>query len=343
MSPSPWERALPPAPAGEPVPENNGLTSSSAPLGLCPPLRSLATLDARFADFIDYAEAVRGVSRCTVKNYVAAYRMFRRFLADPLTVPGAPLDTKGRAIAAWMRWLFDRPGCGPQTRHTYFRNLGAFFRDLERRDGIPTPFAGMKAPPLPTCLPKARTFAECQRILLAAEHYPWRSDFERARALAFFALLIYAGLRRGEALALGAADVDLREGSLRVRHGKGRGGGKERVVALAPELKEILRMYLRTRTACGFVTPEFFCATDGSRGLPLMTLRRMLAAIQRASGVPFTLHSLRHSFITHLLRAGAPIHTVAALAGHADISTTAGYTAVWEADKQKAVRKLSFQ
>jgi site-specific recombinase XerD len=68
----------------------------------------------------------------------------------------------------------------------------------------------------------------------------------------------------------------------------------------------------------------------------------ILARIHSASGLRFTVHALRHSFLTQLLRSGVPLRTASALTGHCQITTTAGYLRVFDEGKEDAVRGLLF-
>ena len=80
-----------------------------------------------------------------------------------------------------------------------------------------------------------------------------------------------------------------------------------------------------------------------ARGSPWPRLRRIHKAVRRASGIAFSLHGLRHSFVTMLLRSGVPLHVARELAGHTSITTTAGYLRVWDEDKRDQIRKVSFR
>jgi len=130
-------------------------------------------------------------------------------------------------------------------------------------------------------------------------------------------------------------------GVIRVWRGKGRGGGKDRTIYLAPPLREIYTNYLRERHRKQIEGAAFF-ATPGNVGMSYATLRRVHERIRRASGIRFTLHGLRHSFVTELLRSGVPIHVAKELAGHTTITTTAGYLRVWDEDKKQQIRKLTY-
>ena len=300
-------------------------------------------LDAVFNDYLDKARYSDRLSVWTVANLTTAYRSYRKFLLDGRTLE-TPLGRALLDIDGWLRWTATRGDrrLAPYTVHTWWRNIKRFFVYLESEYAVPSPFHGRKAPPLGDRIPKARTPAECSRILEAAYQYDWPCEFDRARAVAMLAVVLYAGLRRSEVLRLKFLDVNLEEQVIVVRGGKGRGGGKDRVIMMAGELRRILETYLRERRRANLTAPEFFCSLRTRAGVCWMTFRRIVAIVREASQVPFTLHSLRHSFVTPLLRSGVPIHTVASLAGHTHFSTTERYSAVWDDDKRIAVQHLAF-
>ncbi len=300
--------------------------------------KTLESWDRRFQEFCEYAVTALGHSAASLHGYRHAYRDFRRYVDES----GARLPDGFFDVEGWVR-RNRRRSLGPVTVNTYWRQLRPFFHDLERLEGIENPFRHMKPPGLPTRMAKAYKPGDCRQILLAAEHYPWPSPFHRARAVAILATFLYAGLRRGELLRLNYNDVSLEDGTIRILRGKGRGGGKDRTAYIAPELRHILEDYLRERRRRNIVGPGFFSSDRTGQGISLSTLRRIHAAIRMASRVPFSLHGLRHSFVTALLRSGVPIHIARDLAGHSSIATTAGYLRVWDEDKRDQIRKVSFR
>lgn len=296
-------------------------------------------LDGLHASFRDHALFVLNHSRLSVSGYRAAYNNYRHFLSDPAQAP-TPLGELLRGpLDRWVAWN-RRRGCSATTTNTYFRALRPFFHYLEKHHRFPNPFRGAQAPPIPrNRLPKALKPDQLERIIAAARNYPWRTPLQLARGVALIATLIYAGLRKGEALRLQYSDVSLDEGSIRIVAGKGRFGGKDRTVYMPAELRTILTQYIALRRQQGFTCPEFF-VTRGNRGLSEVQFRRTIECVRAASGISFFAHALRHSYITMLLRSHVPIHVVQTLAGHADITTTALYTAVWDEDKRAAVQGL---
>lgn len=300
--------------------------------------RTLDLLDLRFEDWIEYAGTGLGQSVATRRWYRCAYRNFRAFLVERGAVFGADIRHDLFAIAEWVRWNREKSRT-PITIVNYYRGVEAFFRDLETRDMIPSPFRGARPPRAQKGVPKARTPEECRRILDAARNVPWQDEFERSRAGAMLGCMIYAGLRKGEVLRLRAEHVNLTDGTLLIERGKGRFGGKDRMAYMPTELALLLRAYVRERARLRFEAPEFFC-TAANRGLAEVTLRRIVRRVRLASGVPFSMHSLRHSFVTMLLKSGVPLHVASELAGHNDIATTAGYLRVFDEDKRTEIRRL---
>ena len=148
------------------------------------------------------------------------------------------------------------------------------------------------------------------------------------------------GLRQGDVRAI--AQRGCSRGVVCVDRGKGRGGGKDRAIPISPDLRSILDDYLRERRRHGLVAPEFITCLHSRAGISLSTFRRIIFRVRKASGIPFSFHSLRHSFLTQLLRNGVPIHTVSALAGHTQITTTAGYLKVFDEDKEDALKRLRY-
>jgi site-specific recombinase XerD len=86
--------------------------------------------------------------------------------------------------------------------------------------------------------------------------------------------------------------------------------------------------------------PEFFSSTRATGPMGTTTLSFIVRTLVRASGVHFSPHVLRHSFVTHLLRSNYVAHD---LAGHSHIETTMLYTKVFAKDRHENLQKLSFE
>ena len=298
----------------------------------------LATLTERHAQFLDFARTVGNQSPTTIRWYRDGFRNYVKFLQGGLHLPPNDFQLRIYDIHAWQRWNTVERALSPISTNGYWRSVKLFWNDVAARDGAQHPFEGKKQPPVPTRIPKAHAPDECRRILIAARNYPWDTPFHRARAMATLACALLAGLRRGELLRLEVRDIDLDDGTILVRGGKGRGGGKDRVAYPNDEARLLLREYATARARVGIVCPEFFASITRKQGISLETLRRTVRAVRAASGVKFTLHTLRHSYVTNLIRAGTPLPTVRDMAGHTMIETTMGYTRVFDTDKREAAR-----
>jgi site-specific recombinase XerD len=137
-------------------------------------------------------------------------------------------------------------------------------------------------------------------------------------------ITIYAtGLRVSEVVALTARDIDSKRMVIQVRQGKGR---KDRYVMLSEQLLAILRDYWRRRrpSECLFPGP------DPARAITTRSLQRACREAANAAGLDksVTVHTLRHSFATHLLEHGVDIRVIQDLLGHRQITSTTRYTRV---------------
>jgi site-specific recombinase XerD len=138
-------------------------------------------------------------------------------------------------------------------------------------------------------------------------------------------MVVYgAGLRSSEAVGLKVADIDSQRMQIRVRQGKGR---KDRYVMLSPVLLTCLREYWRIER------PGHDWLFPGEPPTKAISTRAVWLKVKRAAkeagiGKSMTIHTLRHSFATHLLEGGADIRLVQVLLGHRSLSTTAHYTHV---------------
>jgi integrase/recombinase XerD len=128
------------------------------------------------------------------------------------------------------------------------------------------------------------------------------------------------GLRLGEVVRLRVADIDSGRGVLQVRQGKGR---KDRQVPLSPQLLAELRDYWRRCRPKDWLFP----APGGQRHRSMTALQRRVTRAVRGLGWTkrVSMHTLRHSYATHLLEAGVDVVTLQHLLGHNDLQTTARY------------------
>ncbi|MBN2655432.1 MAG: tyrosine recombinase XerD [Spirochaetales bacterium] len=158
------------------------------------------------------------------------------------------------------------------------------------------------------------------------------------RDRALFELIYSCGLRVSEAVGLHVSDLYFEEGLIKVT-GK---GSKERLVPLGESAEYWLKMYLREGRP-GFVRPgkvtEILFLNRLGNGLSRKGMWKRFRETAERAGVSGKIHTLRHSFATHLLQGGADLRSVQELLGHSDISTTQIYTHLDNRDLQTAHRE----
>ena len=161
-----------------------------------------------------------------------------------------------------------------------------------------------------------------------------------ARDAALLSICYGAGLRRSEAVALDLSDFDPETGSLTIRHGK---GNKARLAYASNGALAALKAWVAVRGS--EPGPLFLAIAKGgavrsTRLTDAAVFRAFVSLARRAGVAGFTPHDLRRTFISDLLDAGADIATVAHLAGHANVRTTARYDRRPEATKRHASSML---
>ena len=166
----------------------------------------------------------------------------------------------------------------------------------------------------PRKLPVVLSPEEVARFLEAAPGLKYRAALSVAYG---------AGLRAAEVVSLKVSDIDSTRMVIRVEQGKGR---KDRYVMLSEHLLELLRAWWKAARPQGWLFP------GQNRVNPLTTrqLNRACHAAAVAAGIdkPVSLHTLRHSFATHLLEQKTDIRVIQVLLGHKKLDTTALYTRV---------------
>ena len=174
----------------------------------------------------------------------------------------------------------------------------------------------------PQKLPPVLSPEEVKRVLTMATSL---------KAQAMLTLAYGCGLRASEVVRLRAGDIDSEQKIIRIVQSKGR---KDRHVMLPAEVLDLLRQWWKARptTFDAGLAPEQQWLFPGRRDQPLTTRQfsRLFKEAAKAAGLRKTvsLHSLRHSFATHLLERGTDIRVIQALLGHDKLETTARYSRV---------------
>ncbi len=280
--------------------------------------------------FLRHLQLERGYSPRTLEAYESDLLTFTQFLQQDYLGQEkvSPQEVDAAAIRAFLSHLTRRK-LSPASQSRALSALRSLFR-FACREGLldANPAAAVRTPKRPKKLPKDLRPGEIGALLDGA---PEREGSLALRDQALLEILYATGLRVSELVGLDWCDLNLDERSLRVL-GKGR---KERIVPFGKTALEALTAWLdvwdevRSKaTANPSNSGEaIFLHHRGGR-LSARSVRRILDRRTRevALGRGVHPHSLRHSFATHLLEAGADLRTIQELLGHSSLSTTQRYT-----------------
>ncbi len=286
-------------------------------------------MDADLSRFLKHLESERRLSPRTVVSYRKDLVDLSIFFDDHYGEGRWGWGTVERIdFRGFMGW------CGKKglTRRTVARKLSAirtFYRFLHLEDRIPSdPVRTLRSPRLEKRLPGHATAADIEGLFSAAEARAAENTFRGTRNLVILELLYGSGLRLSELHGLDLSDLDLQREQTKVL-GK---GNKERLVPVTGSARSAIGRYLprRLELEASSTTPDREAVLLNPAGKRLS--RRSIQTVVRrflddaAPGVGLSAHSLRHSFATHLLDAGADLMAVKELLGHVSLSTTQVYT-----------------
>ena len=285
--------------------------------------------------FADFLEKERNDSPHTVKAYVRDVTAFAEF-ADVFY--GAAWTWAGvdrLAIRGFLGSLESRQA----SRASAARALSAlrtFYRFLSITERVDVnPAKAARTPKQKKTLPAHMDRSEIELVFAEAERRAAEGGFGEIRDLAMLELFYSTGMRLSELAGLNTDDLDLVSDQVKVR-GKGK---KERIVPVGKHAVAALRTYGQHRERMlGLGRGEvgtwgsgnaraMFLNQRGKRITPRgvqLAIKNLFSALSR--GRELHVHSLRHTFATHLLDAGADLRAVQELLGHASLSTTQVYT-----------------
>jgi site-specific recombinase XerD len=248
----------------------------------------------------------RNYSASTVRAYIHAIEDFAKYFGR------SPYRLGPEHIRQYQIHLFRDRKLSAGTiegRTAALRFL--FVKTLKRpyvHDQIPFP---KRQRPLPTVLSQD----EVARLIDSAQ-----SLMHRAMLMTLYG----TGVRRAELCQLKVADIDSKRMVIRVRNGK---GGRDRDVLLSDKLLETLREYWRWMKPKTYLFPG--TVKNWRADVPITTkiVWTAVNAARKRAGIEKCIspHTLRHSFATHMLEAGADLRTIQVLLGHAKLADTAIY------------------
>jgi len=277
-------------------------------------------------EFIAFLEKERNDSPHTVKAYARDLEAFAAFCQDYYGGPWSWAGVDRLAVRGFLA-AEQRRGLAKRSVARALSALRTFYRFLNATRGLEVnPARAARTPKLEQTLPTWLDKAEMEMLFADAEARAAAGGFRELRDLAMLELFYSTGMRLSELAGLNDPDVDLVSDQVKLR-GKGK---KERIVPVGSHATSALRMYLQARdhlaTRRGGNRP-MFVNMRGNRITPRgvqLAMKRLFDTLSR--GKELHVHTLRHSFATHLLDAGADLRSVQELLGHASLGTTQVYT-----------------
>lgn len=221
----------------------------------------------------------------------------------------------------------ERKGLSRRSAARSLSALRSFYRYLQVHHGMSNGVArAARSPRVDKRLPTYLVRAQMDELFALAEERALGDEFTGIRDLAMLELFYSSGLRLSELAGIDLRLLDLLSDQVKVR-GKGR---KERIVPIGQKAVQALRRYLLAREGVsrrpGADRQAVFLNRSGKR-LGVTTIqRRMHRLFDGIAASGQRVHSLRHTFATHLMDAGADLRAVQELLGHASLSTTQIYT-----------------
>ena len=283
------------------------------------------TARTEVTEYLVHLEKERDVSPHTLKAYARDLEDFTEFC--------------NRHYGDWTWTTVDRSGLrgflGELQRRGLARRSAAralsavrsLYRYLQEHHAVPNNIArAAKVPKLEKRLPTYLDRDQTERLFQWAESRAGSDEFAPTRDLAILELFYSTGIRLSELCGVNLEDLDLLSDQVKVR-GKGR---KERIVPVGSRAVLALRRYLNLREPLvsrpGADRRAVFLSRRGKRLAARGVQRIVHSMLDGIGGDGLRVHSLRHTFATHMLDAGADLRAVQELLGHASLSTTQVYT-----------------
>ena len=282
-------------------------------------------------EFLTFLEKERNDSPNTVKAYGRDLGLFQEFCGEYFgRGSGWSWDGVDRlAVRSFMGEL-GRRGLAKRSVSRAISTLRTFYKFLNMHHGVrANPALAVRSPKLEKKLPAYLDRTAIDGLFELAESAAREGGFKEVRDLAMLEVFYSTGMRLSELVGLNIPDLDLISDRVKVR-GKGR---KERILPVGRKAVKSLRRYMESREELlarvrrhGDRRAVFLSVRGtrlSARGVQ-WAVRGMLKLVDTRSELK--VHSLRHSFATHLLDAGADLRAVQELLGHSSLSTTQIYT-----------------
>lgn len=287
-------------------------------------------MPSEVSDFLTHLAKERDVSPNTVTAYGRDLAELCEFLTGYYGTGSWSWQGIDRLAMRGFLARLARRGLSKRSMTRTLSAVRSFYKWMHRNELVEAnPARAVGAPRLERHLPGYLDRAQIDLLFQTAEVRAWEGRFVDVRNLAILELFYSTGMRLSELQGLSRSDVDLVSQQAKVR-GKGR---KERIVPIGDAATLALRNYeakreelIRSIGARADRMAVFLARTGRRIGVRAVqkAVTAFLRDVDEEAGL--SVHSLRHTFATHLLDAGADLRAVQELLGHASISTTQIYT-----------------
>ena len=302
----------------DPVPVNERIAGQPAKTESVKPVVPIHPINQGVLPALKQELVLRAYSPSTIKTYINEVRVFLGAIGSR---PAATYTVQ--QLRDYLQYCFEHLKLSENTLHSRINALKFYYEQVLKREKF---FWDIPRPKKPLQLPKLLNEDELARLFNSIQN-------KKHKAILFTAYS--AGLRVSEVVNLRLADIDGTRMQIHVRDAKGK---KDRYVNLSPVLLDILRQYVKMVRP---VPKEYlFESEQTGKAYPTRTVQQIFTNAKNKAGIrkEVGIHSLRHSFATHLLDKGTDIRYIKDLLGHFDIKTTERYLHV---SKKQLVNVIS--
>lgn len=261
---------------------------------------------------------LKGYSPNTIRTYCNEFRQFLSIIKN-----NDPASFSTDRLKDYFFYCFNNLKLSENTLHSRINALKFYYEQVLKKEKL---FWDIPRPKKPLLLPKLLNEDELMRLFNSLTN-------KKHKAILFTAYS--SGLRVSEIVNLKISDIDAERMQIRIARAKGK---KDRYVNLSPVLLDILRQYIKLHQPRPKV--YLFESDQTRKAYPARTVQQIFSNAKSRAGIlkEVGIHSLRHSFATHLLEKGTDIKYIKDILGHFNIKTTERYLHV---SKQKLVNIIS--
>ena len=268
-------------------------------------IRKIRSVNAHILPSMKQQLKLKAYSSSTISTYLNEMSQLLQALGD---IPAD--DLQPVHLKRYLVYCLDKLGLKENTLHSRINAMKFYYEQVLGKDRF---FWQIPRPKKPVLLPKLLNETELRKLFNALAN-------RKHKAMLFTAYS--AGLRVSEIVNLKIADIDSKRMQIFIGRAKGK---KDRYVNLSPILLDILRKYVKEYSP---PPREYLFESEQTlQRYPVRTVQQIFSNAKRAAGITKSvgIHSLRHSFATHLLDKGTDIKYIKDLLGHFNIKTTERY------------------